>query len=48
MVQTPNTYSEYITIQELQNRTGIDFFCNLNDDIEQAVEATIDQSYWGY
>ena len=43
-----NSKSEYITIQELQNRTGIDFFCNLSDDIEQAVEATIDQSYWGY
>ena len=43
-----NSKSEYITIQELQNRTGIDFFCNLNDDIEQTVETTIDQSYWGY
>ena len=43
-----NSKSEYITIQELQNRTGIDFFCNLNDDIEQVVETTIDQSYWGY
>ena len=43
-----NSKSEYITIQELQNRTGIDFFCNLRDDIEQAVETTIDQTYWGY
>ena len=43
-----NSKSEYITIQELQNRTGIDFFCNLSDDIEQAVETTIDQTYWGY
>ena len=43
-----NSQSEFITIQELQNRTGIDFFCNLNDDIEQAVETTIDQTYWGY
>ena len=43
-----NSKSEYITIQELQNRTGIDFFCNLSDDIEQAVETTIDQAYWGY
>ena len=39
---------EYITIKELQERTGIDFFCNLKDDIEQAVETTIDQAYWGY
>ena len=31
--------SEYaITIDELENRTGIDFFCNLPDDIENAVE----------
>ena len=30
-----NSKSEYITIQELQNRTGIDFFCNLSDDIER-------------
>ena len=43
-----NSKSEYITIQELQNRTGIDFFCNLSDDIEQAVETTINQTYWGY
>lgn len=43
-----NSQSEFITIQELQNRTGIDFFCNLSDDIEQAVETTIDQAYWGY
>ena len=38
---------EYITIEELQNRTGIDFFCNLDDDIEKAVESTKDPSYWG-
>ncbi|PIK19457.1 DNA/RNA non-specific endonuclease [Prevotella intermedia] len=39
--------TEYITIEELQNRTGIDFFCNLDDDIEKAVESTKDHSYWG-
>ena len=38
---------EYITIEELQNRTGIDFFCNLDDEIEKAVESTVDSSYWG-
>lgn len=27
-----------VTIQTLQNNTGIDFFCNLPDDIETAVE----------
>lgn len=36
-----------ISIDELERRTGIDFFCNLPDDIEEAVEATIDASYWG-
>ena len=39
---------EYITIKELQNRTGIDFFCNLDDDIEQAVEETVDHAFWQY
>ena len=38
---------EYITIKELQERTGIDFFCNLKDDIEQAVEVQIDDTFWG-
>ena len=38
---------EYITIEELQNRTGIDFFCNLDDDIEKAVESTVDSKFWG-
>ena len=35
-----------ITIDELERRTGIDFFCNLPDDIEDAVEATYDSSFW--
>lgn len=38
--------AEYITIDELEERTGIDFFCNLPDDIENAVEATLNTSYW--
>lgn len=36
-----------ISIEELERRTGIDFFCNLPDDIEETVEATINLSYWG-
>lgn len=36
-----------ISIDELERRTGIDFFCNLPDDIEEAVEATYDESFWG-
>ena len=36
-----------ISIDELEARTGIDFFCNLPDDIEDTVESTLDHSYWG-
>lgn len=39
--------TEYITVEELQTRTGLDFFCNLDDAIEQAAEATIDRAFWG-
>ena len=35
-----------ITIDELENRTGIDFFCNLPDNIENAVESSLDLSRW--
>ena len=35
-----------ITIDELERRTGIDFFCNLPDDIEDAVESTLNTSIW--
>ena len=36
-----------ITIDELERRTGIDFFCNLPDDIEAAVESSLDLDFWG-
>ena len=35
-----------ITIDELEKRTGIDFFCNLPDEIENAVEAHYYLSDW--
>ncbi len=35
-----------ITVDELERRTGIDFFCNLPDDIENAVESAVDTSFW--
>ena len=35
-----------ITIDELEERTGIDFFCNLPDDIEDKVERKLDLSKW--
>ncbi len=40
----------YITIAELEKRTGIDFFCNLPDEIESKVESdrsNANASYWG-
>lgn len=41
-------YGDYaITISELERRTGIDFFCNLPDDVEKSVESTLNISYWG-
>ncbi len=36
-----------ISIKELEERTGIDFFCNLPDDIEEEVEASYTLSDWG-
>jgi endonuclease G len=36
-----------INIRELERRTGIDFFCNLPDDIEDEVETTtVDNIKW--
>ena len=35
-----------ISIDELEERTGIDFFCNLPDDIEDKVEGSLNLSYW--
>lgn len=34
------------TIDELEQLTGIDFFCNLTDAVEDAVESTCDISLW--
>ena len=35
-----------ISIDELEKRTGIDFFCNLPDVIEEDVESSIDLDFW--
>lgn len=35
-----------ISIKELEKRTGIDFFCNLPDVIEEEVEESIDLDFW--
>lgn len=40
-------YSYYAkSIDEIERLTGIDFFCNLPDDIEQEVEASYNISEW--
>ena len=44
---TNKNYGDYaISIDELEQRTGIDFFCNLPDEIENAVEAEVDLEFW--
>lgn len=43
----PGNVADYaITIDELEEFTGIDFFCNLNDKLENAVERSIDKKSW--
>ncbi len=44
--QASEKTEEYITIDELERRTGIDFFCNLPDDVEATVESTYNSSDW--
>ena len=36
-----------VSIDDLETKTGIDFFCNLPDDIETMVEAATNKSDWG-
>lgn len=44
---TNKKYGDYaISIDELERRTGIDFFCNLPDEIEEVVEAECDLDFW--
>lgn len=42
----PKDYA--ISIDELEQKTGIDFFCNLPDDIENAVEKSYTPADWGW
>ena len=35
-----------ISIDELEKRTGIDFFCNLPDEVEKVVEKEVDLDFW--
>ena len=44
---TKANWKDYaITIDELEEKTGIDFFCNLPDDIEDEVEKNLDTGLW--
>ena len=44
---TNKNFGDYaISIDELEKRTGIDFFCNLPDEIEELVEAECDLDFW--
>ncbi len=35
-----------VSIDELEKNTGLDFFCNLPDDVEDAVEASWNEANW--
>ncbi len=37
-----------VSIDELEQKTGIDFFCNLPDDIETVVERSYSLAAWGW
>lgn len=37
-----------ISVAELEQRTGIDFFCNLPDGIEEVVEQNLVPAVWGF
>lgn len=44
---TPYNFKQFaITINELESKTGIDFFCNLPDKLEEIVENKLDTSAW--
>ena len=47
---TSSGTTSYVTIDSLENLTGIDFFCNLPDEIENSLEAdasSANAKYWG-
>lgn len=37
-----------ISIDELEKKTGIDFFCNLPDELEEKIERSVRLSDWGF
>lgn len=47
IANTDTNYKNYaVSIDELEEKTGIDFFCNLPDDIETAVERDLNTGLW--
>lgn len=40
--------AKVVSIDKLEEVTGIDFFCNLDDAIESEVEATVNDSKWAW
>lgn len=42
------TLNDVITIDKLEERTGMDFFPNLQDAVENAVEGKVENIYWGF
>lgn len=43
-----STRNYAVTINKLEELTGLDFFCNLPDDIEEAIEGSISLKLWNY
>ena len=37
-----------LSIDELEEKTGIDFFCNLPDDLENTVESSMNLDDWAW
>lgn len=46
--QTGNLSDYAITIDELEEKTGIDFFCNFPDKVERAIESKCNPALWGF
>lgn len=47
--EDPENMKPYIkSIDELEQLTGIDFFCNLPDRVEEQVEKTVTPTAWGF
>lgn len=48
VIKNPNPRDYAISIKELESKTGIDFFCNLPDKIEQEVEQNYNPADWSW